>query len=216
MVRLSDFLHGIRVVPAVIIEEAEHAPHVAAALVDGGLPCVEVTFRTPAAEESIRRIAKLFPQVMLGAGTVLTVEQAERAVGAGAMFVVSPGFDARVVAWCQTHAVPVMPGVATATEIIMALAMGIDVLKFFPAEALGGVRTLQATSAAFGDVKFVPTGGINARNLLSYLQLKMVLAVGGTWLATGKLINSGAFDEITRLTREAVEIAAHAREGGTS
>jgi len=214
MVDPVDVLRKLGLVPAVIIDQPQYAANVARALIDGGLPCAEVTFRTPAAEESIRQIAKLYPQMTIGAGTVLTVDQAERAVGAGAGFIVSPGFDVRVVDWCQAHAVPVIPGVATPTEILMALGKGIDVVKFFPAEALGGIRTLQATAAAFAGVKFIPTGGISAQNLAAYLKLKVVLAVGGTWLVTGNLIKAGAFNEITRLTREAVEVVAHERKGG--
>ena len=202
------------VVPVVKIENADCAPGLADALIAGGLPCAEITFRTAAAEDAIRSIAKSRPDLLLGAGTVLSVSQAQRAVGAGATFLVSPGFDPKVVDWCSKNAIPILPGVATATEILMALDAGLTILKYFPAEALGGVRMLEALGAVFAGVKFVPTGGVTASNLAAYLRLPAVHAVGGTWIATAKAISAGAFEDITRLTGEAVAIVRSERKSG--
>jgi 2-dehydro-3-deoxyphosphogluconate aldolase/(4S)-4-hydroxy-2-oxoglutarate aldolase len=209
-------LGELALVPVIEIQHAEHAVRLGEALAAGGLPCVEITFRTAAAEESIRRIASALPQVVIGAGTVLAVDQAQQAVLAGAQFIVSPGFNPRVVDWCLEHEVPVTPGVATPTEIDMALDKGLHILKFFPAEALGGVAMLKAIAAPYGGVKFIPTGGINLQNLADYLKLPMVYACGGSWLAPAKLISAGAFDEITRLTREAVVLVRQCRGAGGS
>jgi len=204
------------VVPVVSIERAEDAFRLGQALLAGGLPCAEITFRTAAAEEAIRHIASEFPDILVGAGTVLSRDQAERAVAAGARFIVSPGFDPKVVDWCLEHSIPVTPGVATPTEINMALDRGLDILKFFPAQALGGVTTLKAIAAPYRDVKFIPTGGVNAGNLADYLSLPMVHACGGSWLVARRLISAGEFSEITRLVREAVAIVHQVRgEGGT-
>jgi 2-dehydro-3-deoxyphosphogluconate aldolase/(4S)-4-hydroxy-2-oxoglutarate aldolase len=207
-------LGELALVPVIEIQHADHAVRLGEALVAGGLPCAEITFRTAAAEEAIRRIASALPQVIVGAGTVLSVDQAQRAVAAGAQFIVSPGFNPRVVGWCLEHEVPVTPGVATPTEIDMALDKGLHILKFFPAETLGGVAMLKAIAAPYGGVKFIPTGGINPQNLADYLKLAMVYACGGSWLAPAKLISAGAFDEITRLTREAVAIVRQYRGSG--
>jgi 2-dehydro-3-deoxyphosphogluconate aldolase/(4S)-4-hydroxy-2-oxoglutarate aldolase len=201
-------LGRIGLIPVVKIDQAEWALPMVEALVEGGLPCAEITFRTSAAEESIRRIAHAHSEVLVGAGTVLTEDQAIAAVAAGAKFIVSPGFGPRVVDWCQSHGIPVMPGVATATEILMALERGVEVLKFFPAEPLGGSNMLKAIAAAFGGVRFVPTGGIRPTNLASYVRLPMVHACGGSWLVTPALLRDGAYYEITRLAREASEIVA--------
>ncbi|MCX6024655.1 MAG: bifunctional 4-hydroxy-2-oxoglutarate aldolase/2-dehydro-3-deoxy-phosphogluconate aldolase, partial [Chloroflexi bacterium] len=181
---------------------------------DAGLPCAEITFRTAAAEDCIRAIAHAYPQIIPGAGTVLTAEQAERAVRGGARYIVSPGFDVRVVDWCLARQVPVMPGVATPTEILMALDKGISLLKFFPPAALGGVRMLEALAAVFGGVRFVPTGGVTADNLPNYQKLASVFAVGGTWLVSGKSLAAGAIGEVTRPAREAVETMARERAHG--
>jgi 2-dehydro-3-deoxyphosphogluconate aldolase/(4S)-4-hydroxy-2-oxoglutarate aldolase len=207
MTQILEEIGQLALMPVVKIENAEHATQLAEALVAGGLPRAEITFRTEAAEEAIGRIASAFPEIVLGAGTVLSVDQAERAVDAGAQFIVAPGFNPKVVDWCLEHGVPVTPGVATATEIEMALDKGLDILKFFPAEALGGVRMLKAMAGPYGGVKFIPTGGINAGNLAGYLELPMVHACGGSWLAPSKLISAEAFDEITRVAREAVAVA---------
>jgi 2-dehydro-3-deoxyphosphogluconate aldolase / (4S)-4-hydroxy-2-oxoglutarate aldolase len=207
-------LGELGVVPVIRIDDAASAPDLARALVSAGLPCAEITFRTDAAEKAIALIGKAQPQMLLGAGTVLTVSHAEKAVAAGAKFIVSPGFDAKVVDWCIQHRVAVIPGCATATEALMAMDRGLQVLKFFPAEALGGVRMLEAMAPALVGVRFIPTGGITTANLATYLRLPMVHAVGGTWLATSRMIAAGAFDEIQRLAQEATGIVQSARTNG--
>jgi len=192
------------IVPVVKIDNAQDAVPLAQALADGGLPVAEITFRTEAAEESIRRIASRLPNVLVGAGTVLNVDQAKRAVQAGAKFIVTPGFSASVVKHCVDNGIPVTPGIATPTEIVMALDQGVDVVKFFPADAFGGMKTLKALSAPFGKVGFVPTGGITAENISEYILFPKVLACGGTWMVKDELIKAGKFAEITRLTQEAI------------
>jgi 2-dehydro-3-deoxyphosphogluconate aldolase/(4S)-4-hydroxy-2-oxoglutarate aldolase len=204
-----DRLAEIAVVPVVVLERAEDARQLGEALKAGGLPCAEVTLRTPAAEDVIRELAR-DPDIVLGAGTVLTADQADRAVDAGARFIVSPGFSQSVVRRCAERGVPVFPGVATPTEIQSALAAGLNVVKFFPAETLGGVRALRAMSAPFGDVRFMPTGGVSASNLGEYLAVPSVVAVGGSWMVASQLVRDGRFDEVTRLSEEAVAIV-HAR-----
>jgi 2-dehydro-3-deoxyphosphogluconate aldolase/(4S)-4-hydroxy-2-oxoglutarate aldolase len=202
------------IIPVVKIDDARQSLGLSEALLMGGLPCVEITFRTEAAEEAIRLISKSQSEMIVGAGTVLSVAQAQKAVEAGACFIVSPGFDPKVVDWCLAQNVPVTPGVATPTEIIMGMDKGLDIFKFFPAETLGGIRMLKAIAAAFVNLKFIPTGGISASNLAAYLELPMVYAVGGSWLATSKLISLKDFKEITRLASEAVSIVRGVRERG--
>jgi 2-dehydro-3-deoxyphosphogluconate aldolase/(4S)-4-hydroxy-2-oxoglutarate aldolase len=207
-------LGHLGLIPVVAIEGATDAPPLGRALREGGLPCAEITFRTAAAEEAIRLMATECPDVLVGAGTVLSVEQAQKAVAAGAKFIVSPGFDAEVVDWCLAHNVPITPGVMTPTEVALALKKGVNVLKFFPAEAAGGVKLLKSIAAPYGQVKFIPTGGIDAQNLAGYLSLPMVHACGGSWMVTKQLIAAGKFDQITALTREAVTITQQIRQGG--
>jgi 2-dehydro-3-deoxyphosphogluconate aldolase/(4S)-4-hydroxy-2-oxoglutarate aldolase len=206
-------LGTLGLIPVVAIENAQDAPKLGQALLDGGLPCAEITFRTAAAEEAIRLMTTECPDILVGAGTVLSVEQAQQAVAAGAQYLVSPGFDAEIVDWCLTNSVPITPGVVTPTEVAMALKKGLSVLKFFPAEAAGGIKLLKSIAAPYGQVKFVPTGGINAKNLANYLSLPMVHACGGSWMVTKQLIAEGKFDEIAALTREAVTIAQQIRQG---
>jgi 2-dehydro-3-deoxyphosphogluconate aldolase/(4S)-4-hydroxy-2-oxoglutarate aldolase len=203
MTDMLDKLGLLGVVPVVKIERAEDAVELGRALLAGGLPCAEITFRTAAAEEAIHRLSSSLPEIIIGAGTVLSVDQADQAVSAGAQFIVSPGFNPKVVDWCLDHQIPVTPGVATPTEIDMALDKGLKILKFFPAEALGGIKMLRALAAPYGGVKFIPTGGINPENLADYLGLPYVHACGGSWLAKSKLISAGEFAEITRLAKEA-------------
>jgi len=207
-------LGKLGVIPVVKIDRPAWAQPMAEALLAGGLPCAEITFRTAAAEDSLRQIASAFPEVLLGAGTVLTLDQAQCAVQAGARFVVSPGFDARVVEWCLAEGIAVMPGIATPTEILMAVERGLSILKFFPAEALGGIPLLEAIAAPFPELRFVPTGGISPSNLADYLRLPMVHAVGGSWLVSAKLLKGEQFGEITRLARQAADIVAAARAKG--
>ena len=211
MQNIFEALGHIGLVPVITIERPEDAVPLAQALLAGGVGCAEITFRTAAAAEAIHRITDEISEMLVGAGTVLTVQQAEQAVGAGARYIVSPGFDAAVVDWCQEHNVPVLPGVATPTEIHMALARGLKLCKFFPCEELGGVRMLKALYAPYQEVRFVPTGGINAKNLAQYLALPNVVACGGSWMATSRMIAEGRFDEIARAAREARAIVRQAR-----
>ena len=197
-------ISNIGIVPVIALENAEQAVPLAKALIDGGLPCAEVTFRTAAAEESIRQMTRHFPDMLVGAGTILTAEQADKAVAAGAKFIVSPGLNEEVVRHCQKIGVHIIPGVATPSEVEKALSLGLTTLKFFPAEAAGGLAMIKAMSAPYSQVKFMPTGGINAKNVNSYLSFKKVIACGGSWMVSKELINSGNFAEITRLTKEAV------------
>ncbi len=192
------------IVPVVKLGDPGEALGLGKALLAADLPVAEVTFRTPAAEESIRVLASQVPELLVGAGTVLSTEQADRAIGAGARFIVAPGLNPRVVEHCLGRGVTVIPGVDSATQIETALEMGLAALKFFPAEASGGVEKIKALSAPFADVRFVPTGGITPSNMSGYLDLPQVLAVGGSWMVKQELLASGSFAEVTRLAREAV------------
>ena len=207
MNRVLETIQNIRVVPVVAMQDAGDAGRLAQALIDGNLPCVEVTFRTAAAEDSMRALAQR-GDILVGAGTVLTVDQVKRALNAGAQFIVSPGMHAKVVQYCLEHDITVTPGICTPSDIMLALDFGLSVVKFFPAEAFGGLNTLKALGAPFTTVKFIPTGGISPRNLTEYLAYPQVFACGGTWIASSELLASGRFDDIARLAREAVEIAA--------
>jgi 2-dehydro-3-deoxyphosphogluconate aldolase/(4S)-4-hydroxy-2-oxoglutarate aldolase len=211
MTKTFEALSRIGVVPVITIDRPQDAVPLARALLNGGLGCAEITFRTASAQEAIQRISGECHEMLVGAGTVLTVQQAEQAIRAGAQYIVAPGFDAAVVDWCQEHSVPVLPGVATPTEINMALARGVKLLKFFPSEEIGGVRMLKALYAPYQEVQFIPTGGIKAHNLAEYLVLPNVVACGGSWMATGSMISEGKFDEITRLSREARAIVQRTR-----
>src|SRR5665648_174857 len=186
------------IIPVVKMEKAEDALPLGKALIDGGLSIAEITFRTSAAEDSIKILTKELPKLLVGAGTVLTVEQAKKAVSAGAKFIVSPGFNPKVVDYCIENSIPITPGVNNPTQIEMALERGIEVVKFFPAEASGGLPLLESMSAPYSGIKFIPTGGINLNNLSSYLSNKKVHACGGSWMVKPGLISSGNFDEITR------------------
>jgi 2-dehydro-3-deoxyphosphogluconate aldolase/(4S)-4-hydroxy-2-oxoglutarate aldolase len=196
----------VRVLPLIVIDEPADALPLAHALIEGGLPCAEITFRTPRAAEAIRVIADAALDILLGAGTVLTRKQAADARAAGARFVVTPGFNPAVVDYCQEHDVPVFPGVCTPTEVEAALARGLNVLKFFPAEPMGGVPFLKAISAPYSMVRFIPTGGINLKNLSDYLAIESVVACGGSWLAPQEWIRAKSFARI----RDEVERTAHA------
>jgi len=211
LVNVPARLRQFGVIPVVSLERVESAIPLAESLLNGGLPCAEITFRTTAAEPAIRAISKAFPEILVGAGTVLTEEQIERAIAAGAKFIVSPGFSPIVVNFCQERHIPIFPGVCTPTDIQNALETGLTMLKFFPADAFGGVKTLKALSAPFPQVEFIPTGGITAANLEEYLSFKKVLACGGSWMVKNELINDGNFAEITRLTAEAMALKRKAR-----
>ena len=192
------------IVPVVKIEKAEDALPLGKALLDGDLPIAEITFRTSAAEESIKILTKEFPNLLVGAGTVLTIEQAKKAVSAGAKFIVSPGFNPKVVDYCIENNIPITPGINNPTQIEMAIERGIEVVKYFPAEASGGLSLLKSMSAPYSGIKFIPTGGINLNNLTSYLANKKVHACGGSWMVKPELISLGNFAEITRLTKDAI------------
>ena len=200
------------IVPVVVLDDAKDAEPLAEALIRGGLPCAEVTFRTAAAEESIRRIAAKFPDILVGAGTVLTTEQVDRAVGAGAKFIVSPGLNPVTVKYCQEKGIPVFPGVLTPSEIEQALSLGLKVVKFFPSEPSGGLKMIQAMAAAYVGLKFMPTGGINAKNVGEYLaDDKHILACGGSWMVKKDLIAAGEFGKIEEMTREAAALVKEYR-----
>ena len=201
---LASVLDGARLLPVLTVPSTATAGPLADALAAGGARCAEVTFRTPGAEQVLKTMAA-HGGLIVGAGTVLTPEQAERAVAAGARFVVSPGFDEEVVAKCRELGVPVVPGIATATELMRALKSGLDTVKLFPAEPLGGLRTLRALAAPFPRVRFVPTGGIDAYRMAAYIADPAVLAVGGSWMATADHLERGDYEEIRRLTADAVE-----------
>ena len=206
MNKILEKIGELGIVPVVKIEKAENALTLGKALIDGDLPIAEITFRTSAAEESIKSLTKELPTLLVGAGTVLTIEQVKEAVSAGAQFIVSPGFNSKVVDYCLENNIPVTPGINNPTQIEMALERGIEVVKFFPAEASGGLPLLESMSAPYTGIKFIPTGGINLNNLTSYLSNNKVHACGGSWMVKPELISSGNFDEITRLTKEAVSI----------
>ena len=199
------------IVPVVVLNDVKKAVPLAQSLINGGLPCAEVTFRTEAAQQSIAEISKNFPQMFVGAGTVLTTEQVDRAVDAGAKFIVSPGFNPKVVEYCIKKGYPVTPGIMTQTELEMALEFGLDVVKFFPAENAGGLKMIKAMAAPYTKMKFMPTGGINPQNVREYLQCDKILACGGSWMVKGDLINSGNFAEIEKLTKEASQIVKEIR-----
>ncbi len=193
------------VVPVVVLNDAKDALPLAKALVEGGLACAEVTFRTDAAEESIRLMSEAYPEMLVGAGTVLTIDQVDRAVKAGAKFIVSPGFDPEIVDYCLEKEIPVLPGCITPSEVAQAVKRGLKVVKFFPAEQAGGVAMIKAMAAPYTMVKFMPTGGINTKNLADYLGCDKILCCGGSWMVKGDMIKAGEFDKITAMTKEAVE-----------
>lgn len=197
-------IQKIGIVPVVVLNDAKDAKPLGQALCEGGLPCAEVTFRTDAAEESIRIMSEEFPDMLVGAGTVLTTEQVDRAVNAGAKFIVSPGLNPNVVKYCVDKGIPITPGTANPSDIEQALELGLDVVKFFPAEAAGGLKMIKAMAAPYTTMKFMPTGGINAGNINEYLAFDKILACGGSWMVNGELIKAGKFDEIRDLTKEAV------------
>jgi 2-dehydro-3-deoxyphosphogluconate aldolase/(4S)-4-hydroxy-2-oxoglutarate aldolase len=196
-----------KIIPVVAIQDAGDALPLADALIQGGLPCAEITFRTAAAPDAIKAVAQR-GDMIVGAGTVLKVDQVKQAVDAGATFIVSPGFNPKVVGYCVDNNIPVTPGVSNPTDIEMGLDYGLDVLKFFPAEAFGGLKTLKAMSAPYTMMRFIPTGGIGPGNVLEYLTHPKVPACGGSWMVKSDLIADGQFERITELTREAVSIAA--------
>jgi len=196
-------LKKIGIIPVIKIDDAEKAVPLAKALALGGIPCAEVTFRTAQAEDAIRRIKAEVPEVLLGAGTVLTIEQADKAINAGAKFIVTPGFNPKIVSYCIEKGIPITPGCSNPSDIEMALEMGLNVVKFFPAEQAGGLEYIKAISAPYPSLSFIPTGGINAQNIVKYISFEKILACGGSWMVNADLINAGNFEKITALCKEA-------------
>lgn len=212
MSSVAETIQEMGVVPVVVLHDAKDAAPLAKALCNGGLPCAEVTFRTDAAQESIAVMTREYPEMFVGAGTVLTIDQVDRAIGAGAKFIVSPGFDPEIVDYCLRKNIPVFPGCITPSEIAQAVKRGLKIVKFFPAEQFGGMATIKAIAAPYVGLKFMPTGGVNAKNLENYLTCDEIIACGGSWMVKDDLIKAGKFDEITALTREAVELVAKIRD----
>lgn len=208
---LEEQFYDFAVVPVVVLEDAKDAVPLAEALVKGGLPCAEVTFRTDAAEESIRLMCEKYPEMLVGAGTVLTTEQVDRAVAAGAKFIVSPGFDAEIVDYCLKKEISVLPGCITPSEVAQAVKRGLRTVKFFPAEQAGGLPMIKAMAAPYTMLKFMPTGGISTKNLKDYLGFDKIICCGGSWMVKGDLIKNKEFDKIAEMTKEAVELAASVR-----
>lgn len=211
---MKDILEKVEktgIIPVVVLNDVKDASPLAKALCEGGLPCAEVTFRTEAAEESIRIMAEEYPDMFVGAGTVLTTGQVDRAVKAGAKFIVCPGFDPEVVDYCIGKDIPIFPGCVTPSEVAQAVKRGLKVVKFFPAEQFGGMSTIKALAAPYVGMRFMPTGGINAKNLESYLKSDKILACGGSWMVKGDLIKAGKFEEIKALTEEAVKLVHEIR-----
>lgn len=205
--QLESQLFQHRLVPVIVLENSGDAHPLAEALVSAGLPIAEVTFRTDAAEESIRIMAER-NDILVGAGTVLSIEQADRAKSAGAKFIVSPGFNPRVVEHCLKIGMPIYPGVSNPTDIEMAIEHGLKTVKFFPAEAMGGVKLLKAISAPYRMMNFIPTGGINAQNVVEYLKLTNVVACGGSWMVNADLYRDGDFSRVESETRTALKLAS--------
>lgn len=197
-------LSAIGIVPVIKIDDVEKAVPLAKALVAGGIPCAEVTFRTEQAEEAIRRMAKEVPEMIVGAGTILTPEQADRAIAAGSKFLVSPGLNPKVVKHCIDKGYLITPGTSNPSDVEVAIELGLDVVKFFPAEAAGGIKMIKSMAAPYTKMKFMPTGGINADNLNNYLSFNKIICCGGSWMVKDELINAGEFDKITELCKEAV------------
>lgn len=204
MEQMITLIRNTGIIPVLVLEDEKDAVPVAGALRDGGIYCVEVTFRTQAASEGIRKMREAYPDMLIGAGTVLDTDQVDAAVEAGAEFIVSPGFDENVILYCREKGIFMVPGVSSPTEVEMACRLGLKVVKFFPAEAAGGVEMIKALAAPFGSMMFMPTGGINQKNLRKYLDYPKVIACGGSWMVSKELIINKRFDEITKLSGEAM------------
>lgn len=199
-------IEKVGIVPVVVLDDSEDAIDLGKALLNGGIDVAEITFRTEAAEESIKKMSEELPEILVGAGTVLTMEQLEKAINAGAKFIVSPGFDENIVNKCVEENIPVFPGTVTPTDIIKAINSGLDVVKFFPAGNYGGLKTIKSLSGPFNNIKFMPTGGVNSENLEEYLKFDKIIAVGGSWIADKKLIKEKNFKEIEKIAKEARDI----------
>lgn len=205
MSNVVEQLYSIGLIPVIKIEDAADAVPLAKALIDGGLPAAEITFRTACAAEAIRNITETYPEMLVGAGTVLTCEQVDAAIAAGSSFLVSPGLNPKVVSYALSKGIPMVPGISNPSDIEAALDLGLDTVKFFPAEAAGGLKMLKAMSAPYGKLRFMPTGGINADNLLDYLKFGKIFACGGSFMVKDDLVKEKKWDEITALTRNAVK-----------
>lgn len=211
MMTIEERFEDFGVVPVVVLDDVKDALPLAKALTEGGLPCAEVTFRTEAAEESIKVMAEAYPDMVVGAGTVLTIEQVDAAVKAGAKFIVSPGFDPGIVDYCLEKEIPIFPGCVTPSEVAQAVKRGLKVVKFFPAEPAGGVAMIKAMAAPYHQLRFMPTGGIGTQNLKDYLGFDKIICCGGSWMVKADLIKNGEFDKIAKLTKEAKELAKSIR-----
>jgi len=198
------------IIPVIKIDDPEKAIPLARALLAGNIPCMEITFRTNAGEEAIKRVKQEVPEMLLGAGTILTTDQVDRAIDAGAEFLVSPGYNPRIVDYALTKNITMVPGCSNPSDMEQAIEAGLTTIKFFPAEQAGGLDYIKAVSAPYSMLSFIPTGGINVQNLAKYLSFKKVVACGGSWMAGADLINAGDFASITALSKEASEIAAQA------
>ncbi len=199
------------IIPVVVLDDAKDAEPLAKALCEGGLPCAEVTFRTDAAEECIRIMSEKFPEMLVGAGTVLTTEQVDRAVAAGAKFIVSPGLNPRIVKYCVEKGIVITPGCANASDMEQALENGLEVVKFFPAEPAGGLNMIKALAAPYVGLKFMPTGGISPKNVRDYLAYNRIIACGGSWMVKNDLVKAGNFAAITEMAKECVQIVKESR-----
>lgn len=206
MDKMIEEIRSYGLIPVIKIDDAEKAVPLAKALCDGGLPAAEVTFRTAAAKDAIARMSAAFPEMLIGAGTVLTTAQVDEAVAAGAKFIVSPGLNPKVVRYCLDKEIPILPGCATPSDMEQAIELGLSVVKFFPAEANGGLKSIKAMSAPYTQLRFMPTGGVNEQNLGDYLAFPKIIACGGSFMVNDALINAGDFAAITELTRKAVSI----------
>ena len=199
------------IVPVVVLNDSKDAEPLADALCEGGLACAEVTFRTEAAAESIKIMSEKHPEMLVGAGTVLTIEQVDEAVAAGAKFIVSPGLNPEIVKYCLDKNIAITPGVVTPSEMEKAIELGLNIVKFFPAEPSGGLSMIKAVSAPYTMLKFMPTGGINPGNVKEYLKSDKIFACGGSWMVKGDLVDAGNFDKIKELTKEAADIVKEIR-----
>ena len=208
---LEERIYEMGIIPVVVIQDVKSAVPTAAALCEGGLACAEVTFRTEAAKEAICVMKAQYPDMLIGAGTVLTTQQVNEAVWAGAEFIVSPGFDEEIVDYCIASQIPVFPGCVTASEVAQAVKRGLKTVKFFPAEASGGIETIRALSAPYGDLRFMPTGGIGPDNVKSYLREPEILACGGSWMVKSSLIEQGEYNRMRELVKQAVAAVKEGR-----
>ena len=208
---LREEINKTGIVPVVVLEDAKNAVPTAKALLKGGVNFMEITFRTAAAADSIKAVAENCPDMIVGAGTVITLEQCQKAVENGAKFIVSPGFDEEVVDWCLVNGITVLPGCVTPTEIMGAMKKGLDIVKFFPANVYGGLGAMKALNGPFSKVKFIPTGGVSADNLAEFAKASFIHAVGGSWICTKADINAGNFEKITQLSKQATDIIKSSR-----